>query len=255
MANKLRIITLAVALLALGGITWAWVRSREPVYQGKRLSYWLEQYEKGFKPGTPPPLAEEAIRHIGTNALPVLFKMITARDSQAKKLAMHWSARQKVIKFHFETDSAMRRQALVGYSALGYTAEPQVPQLCLLLTNDSLPEVRMNAATVLGLIGGEARLAAPALLVTAKDTNFEVRNNSLWALSRIYGNPDLVIPGLIEALDDPYALARQNAAIALGRYGPLATNAVPALLRTTNITPAACSALLQIAPEVVAQRK
>jgi hypothetical protein len=42
-------IVLAVLLVALAGvIAWLGLRQREPVYQGKRLSVWLQGYEFGF---------------------------------------------------------------------------------------------------------------------------------------------------------------------------------------------------------------
>src|SRR6267142_5456541 len=57
-----------VAIFAL--ITWLSFFSRERAYQGKRLSAWLQ----GYSATSTDPETDEAIRKIGTNALPFLFE-------------------------------------------------------------------------------------------------------------------------------------------------------------------------------------
>ncbi len=168
---------------------------------------------------------------------------------------MKWIPKQQFIKFSFTPASKRRYQAQAGYEVLGASAKTQVPQLTAILTNDNIPHVRQCTASALGFIGEEAKSAASALLVSAKDQDNQVRNSSLWALSRIHADPELVLPGLIEGLDDSFSVARENAAIALARYGPLATSAVPALVRTIPINRAARSALLQIDPEAASGLK
>src|SRR5260370_42102477 len=107
-----------IALLAValaGGLVWMLSRLAEPAYQGKPLSAWLEQYSEWYvewppgsgslhalsawqkqhrgsyptlvtDPNSPARLeAENAIRHIGTNGLPLLLRLISARDSPLKK--------------------------------------------------------------------------------------------------------------------------------------------------------------------------
>jgi HEAT repeat protein len=112
-------------------------------------------------------------------------------------------------------------------------------------------EVRASTASALGLIGEEAKSAAPALLITAKDQDQRVHNNSLWALRQVRADPGLVLPAMIAALEDPYSAARENAAIALAQYGPVASNAIPVLLRTMHSNDVALHALQKIAPEQV----
>jgi len=230
-------------------------RSAEPSYQGQSLGRWLEQYHSARGTGTSSVKAEEAIRQMGTNALPTLIRMICARDSLIKQAVMKWSSKQKFIKFTFTPATKLRYQAQAGYEILGPAAKAQVPELTVILTNDNVGQVRQCTASALGFIGEDAKSAASALLVTAKDQDNQVRNSSLWALSRIHADPELVLPGLIEGLDDSFSVARENAAIALARYGPLATSAVPALVRTITINRAAHSALLQIEPEAASSAK
>lgn len=241
-----------MAILLLAVTVFVLVRlwqPTEPSYKGKSLSHWLEQYHSARGTGTASGEAEEAIRRVGTNALPTLIRMIRVRDSWLKETAMKWSSKQEFIKFSFTPASKRRFQAQAGYQVLGAAAKAQVPQLMTILTNDSIAQVRQCTASALGFIGEEAQSAVPALLITAKDPDNQVRNSSLWALSSIHADPELALPGLIEALDDSFSVARENAAIALGRYGELATSAVPALVRTKAVNRAARHALLQIDPE------
>jgi HEAT repeat protein len=242
---RIAILPLAVTAFVLVAL-W---HSAEPSYQGQSLSRWLDQYHSARGTGTPSVEAEESIRQIGTNALPPLIRMIRARDSSLKETAMKWSSKQQFIKFSFTPASRRRYQAQAGYQVLAAEAKAQVPQLITILTNDSSAQVRQCTASALGFIGEDAKSAAAALLVTAKDQDKQVRNSSLWALSRIHADPELVVPGLIEALDDSFSVARENAAIGLRRYGEVATSAIPALVRTIPVNRAARSALLQIDPK------
>src|SRR6266478_2350723 len=86
--GKKRGILLAILLVALaGGVGWLLLRPREPVYQAKPLSAWLEQYYGSnltliTDTNSPARLeAENAIRQIGTGGLPLLLRLISTRDS------------------------------------------------------------------------------------------------------------------------------------------------------------------------------
>ncbi|MGO8929484.1 MAG: hypothetical protein ACLQU3_21680, partial [Limisphaerales bacterium] len=99
-------IALAVVLIILAGvIAWQVLREREPVYQGRSLSNWLAGYEPlpgvfvlggptvlVTGPGGGPPgyhfdsrKVDAAVRQIGTNAVPTLFRMLRAKDSALRR--------------------------------------------------------------------------------------------------------------------------------------------------------------------------
>jgi HEAT repeat protein len=101
-----------------------------------------------------------------------------------------------------------------------------------MLDHDPFLNARQAAARVLGFIGPDARLAAPALLRATKDKDSGVRRCAFFALGRIQPDAEITVPVLVARLDDPYPGAQWQAALALGRYGPEARAAVPALLRT-----------------------
>jgi hypothetical protein len=250
---------LAVLLVILaGGSTWQGLREREPVYQGKRLSFWLESVYKAVGNQDGVDRAEQAIRHIGTNALPALIEGLHARYTPLKQTMVEWVQKQKLVHFSFKSAYQRRFEAILGYEALGPLASAQVPSLMDTLTNDPSPDVRQDAAQALAAIGPEARLAASALFHAAKDTNNGVRNRAFIALGRIRPDPHLTVPVLVAGLDDPNPTARGNAAIALGRYGPEARQAIPALIRMLSdphqhVRDLATNSLKQIDPEAAAK--
>jgi hypothetical protein len=122
-------IALAVVLVMLAGVTaWLGLREREPVYQGRRLSVWLEILHRE-KLAHLDDHAKQAIRHIGTNALPVLIERLRAHDTPLKQLIMKWTQKQAFVHFHFNSADERRPEAIWGYEALGPLASThQVPR-------------------------------------------------------------------------------------------------------------------------------
>ena len=224
-------IALAVLLVILAGVSaWQVLRLREPVYQGKPLSAWLERLSKATKDDERD-RATTAIRHIGTNALPLLIERLRAQDAPLKLLIMTWAEKQKLVPVHLKSAQQRRNEAIWGYEALGPLASAQIPSLADMVSHDPAFFVRHGAVSALGYVGPEARSAAPALFRATQDTDEEVRGVAFWALGRILPDPQLTIPLLVAGLDDPLWGNRWPAAAALGKYGPEARAAVPALLR------------------------
>jgi HEAT repeat protein len=240
-----------VALLFVASFAAAFIcllHSTEPIYQGRSLTYWIEQY-RNTRGSESSREAADAVRNIGTNALPTLLTMLKTKDSAFRTALINWSAKQSFVNFDLKEASVPRFQAQLGYEILGPIAQSQIPQLIQILTNNNSAAIHQCAASALGWIGPDAKSATSALLITAKDLDDNIRNNSLWALSRIQPDVDLVLPLLIASLDDSFHVARENAAIALGKYGSLATAAVPTLVRTRNVNNAGLMALRQIDPK------
>src|SRR5437660_11441199 len=68
---------LIVAILVVAGVLVAvFNREREPEYGGKRLSEWVEQYADHSDSLGQKAEAADAIRHIGTNAVPYLIEWL-----------------------------------------------------------------------------------------------------------------------------------------------------------------------------------
>ncbi len=165
------------------------VLTREPMFEGHPLSFWLKECDKDFdgitkKVGPGP--GRNAVRQIGTNALPWLLRM--ARNNS---FDLRWEA-EKFLGGHVHIrDRAQERahdRAWMGFAALGSLAEPAAPTLIGML-DDRRWKIRRSAATSLGYIGPAARQAVPALSFRKQDPNSEVRSCAVWALERIQAQP------------------------------------------------------------------
>jgi HEAT repeats len=249
---------LAVALVS--ALIWLALRPREPadepVYEGKRLSEWLTFGRSGyFAPG-----AEDAIRHIGTNALPTLLQMLRANDSRLKLQFVALAQKQHFVRLHYVPAAQINWEAMSAFRVLGPTAGGAVPGLIKILDEKVSDGSQWSVIDSLGWIGPAASPAAPSLLRTVGDTNArpDARVNAAWALVHIQADPGLVVPALIKCLGDPNWTVRMDASESLGQMGSDAQAAVPALLvllkdTNPNVRAEAEQALKTIDPEAAAQ--
>jgi hypothetical protein len=260
-------------------------QAREPGYNGKSLSEWLvelhrkpsyaemsvgtnqqtlepEDIDKAYKKKREHD--EEAIRKIGTNALPTLLEMLGARQENVKQVVA--KLQSKKLQAEYASSDAdvedLRGLAVDGFGVLGANAASAIPQLSKLvygsegrlqamraLTKVGPPgfsvvtnalaekdsEVRNNAIWVLGENGGGDPTVVTELLIRAlKDPDSANRGNAADFLAG--KDPILAVPALTGMLDDTEYYPRSRAAISLGTFGPAAKSATPQLLSTyTNI--------------------
>lgn len=213
-------------LLAAAGAGWFAVAkfgNVEPVYQGKRLTYWLQN------PNTDE--AGEALVAMGSNAFPILLRRLQARDSLWKKKLMELAEQQNVISVEFSTAEDHWFEAVAGFAMLGDKAAGAVPSLVGLHRNSAAPALRERVAEALGAIGPSANAAVPILIQDLADTNSEVRASAAEALWHIGSEPALTVPALTKALDDSDSHVRWAVIGGLGVLQTNARTAVPKLLK------------------------
>jgi len=112
--------------------------SREPKYQGRTLSEWIKESAPHKSPDPETTRAIEAVRHIGTNALPQLIKWISAKEpadwqinlTTANVSLPRWVRLQLLPSLlGINAYYGHRRTALDGFLILGPQAAPAVPAL------------------------------------------------------------------------------------------------------------------------------
>ena len=222
-------------------------RSKEPSYQGKKLTQWLEEL-----PDLEPELQGDAelhrwkdvFCHMGSNAVPFLLKMIQANDSALKAKVIDWAERHDVSALRLERAAFRQDQAAIAFRLLGSHARPAIPELVSLmkqarenggsaayalagigqeavlplseaLTNQTV-EIRTSAAFALcGLNDADGSSAVPNLIAALNDTNRLTRLYAITALRHIDKRLDLVLPALAERLTDKDAVIRTYASSAL----------------------------------------
>lgn len=146
------IMILAAAILAvlLGRVL---MLPPEPSYHGRTVEEWLETELKltikrrlsFVRHHTMLSLeAQQAIKAIGTNAVPTLLEMIHAEDSWAKVRVNSLLDRQQFIGFRYRFTTAWERQsmALWGFQTLAEEARFAAPTLALAATNGPQDMVR-----------------------------------------------------------------------------------------------------------------
>jgi hypothetical protein len=115
-------IAIVVVCVALAGVIgWQVVKTNdepEPVYKGRTLTSWLEDYsgmsdlgvlDSGTRDAT------EAVHHAGTNAIPTLLRMLRAKDSPLKSKLIVLAQRHHIIKFRYYPAEVKNWQAAGCY--------------------------------------------------------------------------------------------------------------------------------------------
>ena len=95
--KRLSIAGIVLVLILISFGVWNGMRTREPRYMGKPLSFWLEGR------GCTEAEAKEAVDHLGTNCIPTLLRMIQARDSVVKEAFADLLRKQRFIMIRLKT--------------------------------------------------------------------------------------------------------------------------------------------------------
>jgi HEAT repeat protein len=258
-------------------------REREPEYGGKKLSEWAESPSLLFPGSESPPqpvrLGDsiyffggprspnsyiEAVRQMGTNALPYLLRWLRYESPAWKSNAIQVINRT----FHAKlSDRKARRSnnAVTSLIALGTNAEGAVPSLTRLMNEAKTPTGSRRARNVLSSLTSYSlsanlvifanepasnrlyrvqqigkfasspgfRSALPLLLHLLQDEDIEIAEEAAKTLGRARMEPSIVVPALTDSLKRQ--VVRRGAITALSAYGDDARPALPALtvLRAT----------------------
>ena len=245
----------------IGVVLWALLPEKEPVYQGKSLSAWLDGYitSGSIIDVRPDADVDEAVRQIGTNAIPALLRKVRARDSEVKRLAWRlpeWSLPERLPRFlwaaYFTTQSAA-----TAFGALGAAASNAVPTLVQTYRENLSPESQRACVKALGGIGPAASGAVSVVLSAATNSDYRVRAAAVEALGNLQA-ADSVVSMWTNSLHDSDAIVRRYASRSLAHLGPGAKAAAPALLQLlTDPEPHtrtnAANSLKAVDPEAAAQ--
>src|SRR6266498_3141912 len=129
MVVALGVVVVALVLLAM------WLRPREPAYQGKRLTQWLDEYNQAGAWDKIGPVSE-AIRAMGTNSLPFLLAHIKHRESAIKYKLTPLFRKLHFLKGPLYLRYPYRDTSILALYALGSNAAPILPELSKLFEDD-----------------------------------------------------------------------------------------------------------------------
>src|SRR5436190_9138389 len=158
------VLTIAVLFAFIAIVTLAFLHQREPVYRGKPLTAWAQQYGSN-RWSAHHDLADEAelaIRQIGTKSIPLLLNLIRATDTPLKKKLRSIVPGQWHAPLHLKDESsATTRIGAHGIAALGTNAAAAVPALIDLAKGHPDQDGRYIAVFALRCIGPAAEPAIP----------------------------------------------------------------------------------------------
>jgi HEAT repeat protein len=271
--RKANVSLILLAAAVTGVVFYYSLPSGEPVYQGKTLRSWLEQFGTNHwaagHGGNLDRQAEAAIQHIGTNAVPFYLQLLTARESPLKVKLLTLGQKPWLAAFHIPSVAEYRKQldlrktlGAYGFVALGEKAKPFIPAL-IALNNDEVRRTRHLAIFALRCLGPIASEALPEMFVCLNDPDFTIRSEAATAVGEIHQESEKSVRILIDFIEK-YRADRINwfpiddAIRSLAKFGAQAKPAAPSLVELLDdpeqgIRGAATNALREIDPDAAAK--
>ena len=181
MGKRVTIALTVLAVALVSAIVWQVVKpSDEPVYQGMPFSEWittcLQTNVRHFEVET---MLDEAMGHVGTNAIPSLLRLLRMKDSPLKLRLVALAQRQQIIRIEYLPAKNRNSAGAGGFYELGRSAQNAVPALIEIANQNISRDSQYYAVYSLGCIGPAAKEAVPSLLRWTTDTNDLLRNNSV----------------------------------------------------------------------------
>ncbi len=170
--KKKWILFIALLLLLIAGLAIHLLRPKEPGYQGKTFTQWLQKYEAD-RTVSGQAVYERAINAIGTNGIPTLLKLLTADHFpgsdglQSAVEDLGWT------NFHAFDASYNCRLADLGFRTLGQTAKSATPRLIELAHTSRSPLTRSYALWCLIEMKSDKEILVPLLIQSVRDSNHE----------------------------------------------------------------------------------
>jgi hypothetical protein len=252
--NSIKAGLLLLAVIAAISLMSSLRQPREPEYDGVPLSDYLRSLT--YSQVRLERSARDAIRAMGSNAVPHLIKILDTRESRFKTRFNELAGRYSFTRFRFKPLDACQVQAAMACQELGPTAAPAIPSLARLVDDPQLgswavaalaeispqtfplltnamnsrwPATRFAAVGHLRLARPRER-AIPPLLVALGSQESNMRGIAAESLGALGLHSPEVVAALTARLDDPDSNVRVIAARSLGWCGGAAAGSVPKLL-------------------------
>ena len=147
---------------------------KEPRYNGRPLSEWLDLFadslptDPDFQPST------NAIRAIGTNAIPFLIKWAQTRHSKTETAAINWLNARLPARYRISTAEQRWTRAAAGFELLGESAQSTWPLLAQWVSGKD-PALRSRGLQYLESTKADKATMVPLMrrLLDDPDTNFQ----------------------------------------------------------------------------------
>jgi hypothetical protein len=192
------IVGLLITFICAGCLTARHPEANEPSYQGRRLSEWLRDFDNYNQPPENQAMAAEAIRHIGSQAVPFLVERLGKAQAKRYQLKLQkWRDKQSANESPSDRPANPRREAMAGLDALGSLASDALPALGKLLRQDP-PD--LSALYVIARIGPAG---VPLLTESLTNEVKAVRLSAQVCLEMMSSHSEILYPNIPVGPDAP----------------------------------------------------
>jgi HEAT repeat protein len=239
---KRRLVLLLAVAAGVSAVFWLLHGfDRQPRYQGKQASYWLDRTDNAREELRP---SDEAFAAMGKDALSFLVRTLGKKPAwHARKLSEFasnrqlpaWLGRQLPNTRHLQ----FRRVMAAYYLAkLGPETESALSVLWRIVEDPGEDgEIKSTVLSVLFSMGEKAAPLMPEYLRCLKNGNAESRMMAAWLLGSLGEKGKPAVPALAEALRDPAPSVRKavfDALVNLGASPEDLTHILGGLLRDSQ---------------------
>jgi hypothetical protein len=178
--KRLHVILVVVLVLVLGCLSIAIFQTRQPCYQGRKLSEWIE-YAKNTEPTDPKfQASSNAVKQMAPNAIPIFLKWLQVEDSPPKKKLIDWLGDHPSFHLQIKEANDYFGMAAEGIWLLGDEGKPILPVL-IQWTYSPDANRRSRAFTCLLALQSDEATLVPVLLRLIHDPDKKVqRDASTW---------------------------------------------------------------------------
>src|SRR5436853_175531 len=180
-------------------------RKREPEYGGRKLSEWVMAYSRSstLNPSRENHEAAEAIRQIGSNALPYLLKWMRYEAPVWKTKVLDFANVALPVKWHVIDQREMRLYASIrAFRALGAAASDAIPTLNEMMIGRISIEDPCFAVEALGNLGSTGLRQLQVVLTNREKWVVAPRPYIVYVLARQGTNARSALPALQFLLTD-----------------------------------------------------
>jgi hypothetical protein len=189
--KRLRVSLCGLAILLAAGFLMYLSIPKQPRYQGRTLTQWIEPTGE-FSPGsiiiTGPEVdnvVSNAIHQMGTNVIPVLLKWGSKTDSRLRKVIISWLPSRLSYRLHIWSAWQYRQAASYAFCLLGDNEKFAWPAL-IQWTYDTDPDRRMCGLDYLELSKADKRTLVPVFLRLMNDPDKKIQREAALQLDHRY---------------------------------------------------------------------
>jgi hypothetical protein len=159
-----------LAVILAGCLAVFLLRAKEPAYQGKTVTEWLIRRWNSVLEESDDEGSKKALKEIGTNAVPVLLKMVVANGNLKSDTPIFAGSGHKAVYTNSLSPTVQRQLAWVGFASLGTNAMSAVPKL-LRLARHRDGAVRIAALSCLKPIHPDKKTALPVVAAGLREAD------------------------------------------------------------------------------------